>query len=158
MTAQQDPYVRVYYRIIDDPKFDDVFDDKSTLGWWLTLLLAADATHPAPANLPRRLPKASLEKLVTRGLVDLVGTDRYRLHGLVAERENRSEVGKKGANARWSQSDRNANALPTQSERNPNAMHSEPLHSEPNRTAPSRREHGLTPIKDLLPGVLDKLA
>ncbi len=142
MTAQSDPYVRVYYRIIDDPKFSNVYDDKSTLGWWLTLLLAADATYPAPANLPRRLPKRSLDTLVAAGLIVREGDDRYRVHGLKSERELRSEVGKAGANARWSQSDRNANALPTQSDRSAKAsdpaMHSAPLRTEPIQTAPLR--------------------
>lgn len=142
MTAQADPYVRVYYRIIDDPKFEAVFDDKANLGWWLTLLLGADATYPAPANLPRRLPHKHLDTLVDAGLIVLVGGDRYRVHGLKSERELRSQVGKAGANARWSQSDRNANALPTHSERNAKAsdpaMHSEPLRTSPIQSEPSQ--------------------
>jgi hypothetical protein len=142
MTAQSDPYVRVYYRIIDDPKFADVYDDKVTLGWWLTLLLAADAMYPAPANLPRRLPKTVLDRLVGAGLVDLIGSDRFRLHGLNAERDKRTEAGKAGASARWSQSDRNATAMRPHTERTAKAMHSTPSNSAPIRTAPNHSSVG----------------
>lgn len=101
MTAQTDPYVRVYYSITDDPKFADVYDDDAALALWLRLLIVADAIHPAAAPLPVVNPDA-LAMLVAAGLVDLVGTTRYRIHGLVKERERRSSKARASANARWS--------------------------------------------------------
>lgn len=101
MTAQADPYVRVYYGIFDDPKFATIIDDKAALGWWLTLLIGADAMYPAPATLPHGISKAKLQLLVDAELVDVLPGSRYRVHGLAAERTKRHEhavaAGKKRA-------------------------------------------------------------
>jgi hypothetical protein len=148
MTAQTDPYVRVYYRIIDDPKFANVFDDKGTLGWWVTLLLAADATYPAPAHLPRKIKDATLAKLTEAGLVDLLDGERYRIRGLASERDTRAEAARFAADAKHHghpeavrrQSERNADALRTASR--PDAetlpLRSSPLRSAPIQSAPLR--------------------
>jgi hypothetical protein len=137
MANQADPYVRVYYSVTDDERFVRVFADKTALGWWLTLLLYADAMFPASAPLPA-MPKQVREILTSSGLIEVTPSG-YHVHGLAAERAKRSAQGRAGASRRWSDrnanasdpqmpthSERNANALPTQSERIPNAMHSEP--------------------------------
>ena len=163
MTAQSDPYVRVYYRIVEDDKFANVYDDKATLGWWLTLLLAADATYPAPANLPRRLPNKVLDTLVSSGLVELAGSDRYRIHGLSSERDHRSESSRFAAEvkahglveAQRRQSERKAGAVRAQSGRSAERV---PLRTEPLRTEPNlSNKNGLKPIGELLPGVVERL-
>jgi hypothetical protein len=97
-------YVRVYYSIIDDPKFVDIYDDDHHLAAWLRLLLGADAVWPASAHLPTNVRRASVRALVDVGLVDVSG-HRYRLHGLDAERERRGQSGRNAAAMRW-QSDR----------------------------------------------------
>ena len=157
MTAQADPYVRVYYRIMDDPKFADVYTDKATLGTWLTLLIHADALYPTAATLPHGIKKASVDKLVGAGLVDLLPNHRYRMHGLAAEREQRSEHGRKAALARYGQSTSNASAMHEQSTSSARPMHSDPLRTEPIQSAPLRStpapagaaKHGLKPIGEV---------
>lgn len=126
MTAQTDPYVRVYYSITDDPKFADVYDDDAALALWLRLLIVADAIHPAAAPLPVVNPDA-LAMLVAANLVDLVGTTRYRIHGLVKERERRSSNARASANARWS----DATAMRPHSSDACEPMLSEPSLAEP---------------------------
>lgn len=145
MTAQQDPYVRVYYRIIDDPKFAGVFDDDSRLACWLRLLLVADGTWPAPAPIPANVRRGAFQHLVDVGLVDVLPGSRYRIHGMDSERGERRAKAQRAANTRHSTS--SANAVQPQSgssaTRNgraePRDMHSEPLHSEPLRTEQRQR-------------------
>lgn len=101
MTAAKDPYVRVFYRIIDDPKFATVYDDDTRLATWLRLLLTADATYPAPAPLPHGINRKALEELVRVGLVDIGTGHRYRMHGMTAVREAAAEQGRKLAAMRY---------------------------------------------------------
>jgi hypothetical protein len=138
MTAQSDPYVRVYYRIRDDERFIGVYRDDAALALWLRLLLLADAMYPTSAPIPRGVRKAALDTLVRAGLVELVPDDCYRIHGLAAERERQSQRGRAGASARWSE--RDAIASLTHSDRTTgvgsDALHSAPLRSSPLRSAP----------------------
>ena len=167
MTAQTDPYVRVYYSITDDPKFADVYDDDAALALWLRLLIVADATHPAAAPLPV-LNAEALAMLVTAGLVDLVGTTRYRIHGLVKERERRSSNARASANARWSDATAmrpHSTSDATASGRIPAQMrpHSsdacEPMLSQPSLAEPSRAEPSQAdPSSDEPPDALDVFA
>lgn len=143
MTAQADPFVRVYYSVMgDDPKFEHVFDDDSRLACWLRLLLVADACYPAAAPLPQGIKKAPLAYLVSVELVDLLPGNRYRIHGLATERERRSERAAASARTRWQQSDRitspDATAMRPQSDRSASAMRSDanPLLSAPIQSAP----------------------
>jgi hypothetical protein len=82
-------YSRVYWSVIDDPKFVSVYDDDRLLATWLRLLLAADQSHPASANIPHGTRRASVTALAKAGLIDLGSASRYRIHGLDAERERR---------------------------------------------------------------------
>jgi hypothetical protein len=128
-------YVRVYYSILDDPRFATVYADDANLAAWLRLLMAADAMYPAPTPLPRWVKPRPMTALVEAGLVELLPGDLYRVHGLATERERRSQPGRIGAAARWSA---NANALPAQSEANASrAEHSKAEHSS---RAPAREE------------------
>ena len=167
MTAQRNPYVRVYYSIIDDPKFEGVYDDDTALATWLRLLLVADGTYPAPAPIPHGTRRRGLDRLVEARIVDLAPGNRFRMHGLASERQRRSLVGKAGADARWgadalpTQSDSNADALPQHSGTQSAPLHSTPssstpLHSDararPNGEAPTEDQHALQTLAEDLTG------
>lgn len=101
-------YVRVYYSILDDPKFEVVYRDDAQLALWLRLLLVADAMYPAPAPIPRSAKVTVLAKLAKVGLIEVLENgDRFRIHGLASERGIRSQYGRIGAASRWNGS-RNA--------------------------------------------------
>ncbi len=89
-------YVRVYYEIIDDPRFVGIFDNDHHLSTWLRLLLTADAVWPASAEVPRRIRQASFRALVDAGLVEWLSGDRFRIHGLDRERTRRAVAGRAG--------------------------------------------------------------
>jgi hypothetical protein len=98
MSAER--YVRVYYRILEDPKFAGVYPDDPRLATWLRLLMTADNAWPHPAPIPRSVDAAAFAYLVDVGLVDLAANDLYRIHGLDAERMRRREQGVAGGLAR----------------------------------------------------------
>lgn len=85
-------YSRVYWTIVDDPKFVTIYDNDRHLSAWLRMLLIADQSHPASAHLPRNVRQSSVQALVDAGLVDLQPSHRYRIHGLDAERERRKAL------------------------------------------------------------------
>lgn len=89
--SERAAYSRVYWSIIDDPKFATIYDDDHHLAAWLRLLLIADQAHPASAHLPSNVRRASVKALADVGLVDLTA-GRYRIHGLDAERGRRREA------------------------------------------------------------------
>ena len=100
MGSQDRPYVRVYYSIVDDPRFEAVFDDDPALALWLRLLLIADAAYPASATLPVTARKRPLDCLVGSGLVELLRNGRYRIHGMDGERERRRSESRSGGQVR----------------------------------------------------------
>ena len=83
------PYSRVYWSVMDDPKFDGIRSDVRLFGSWALLLVVADMAHPAPAFMPRTVPKSAIDKLAAVGLIDLLDGHLYRVHGLTAERARR---------------------------------------------------------------------
>jgi diguanylate cyclase (GGDEF)-like protein len=122
------PFVRVYHSdLIRD--YPDVWDDDAALAAWLRLLVAADGSWPAPAELPRAVRGRSLTALVTAGLVTLIGAHRYQIRGMDAERTQRQDAARNAAAKRW-QSERNAGAsTPVM-----------PSRAEPSRAIPNRAE------------------
>lgn len=108
-------YVRVYYSIRDDPKFDRVRSNVACLGTWLWLLMSADAVWPASADLPRGVTAGNLRILVDCGLIDLLPEHRYRIHGLDAERNARSIAASNAAALRWHPKG-NAETMPNRTE------------------------------------------
>jgi hypothetical protein len=92
-------YVRVYFSIIDDPKFAEVYRHEATVGTWLKLLMTADAVWPASCDLPRWVKPGPLTLLTQAGIVDLLPDHRYRIHGLDAERTRRSTAAAVGGHA-----------------------------------------------------------
>ena len=99
MPPSDRPYSRVYWEAPDDPKFAAVWRSDPVLGLWLRLLVAADIAYPQAAYLPVGVRKASLRVLVEAKLVDLTADGRYRLHGLAAERERRSDAARRAGQA-----------------------------------------------------------
>jgi hypothetical protein len=128
-----DPYVRVYYSIRNDPRFDTIYGDDSALAAWLRLLMAADAIWPAPADVPKWVRREPFRKLVAAGLIEVNG-DHYRIHGLDAERTRRSVKASNAAGARWSNAASNANSNA------PSNAKTMPLRAEPSRAEQSQAE------------------
>ena len=104
------PYSRVYWSVMDDPKFDGVREDVRHFGSWVILLIVADMAHPAPAFLPASVPRASVRALADCGLIDLLTGGRFRVHGLASERAVRSDSARNAAASRW-HSERNAKPM-----------------------------------------------
>jgi hypothetical protein len=94
-------YARVYHAIVDDPKFVTVYDVDAALATWLRLLIIADQAWPSSAILPGNAKQRTVKLLADAGLVDLQPGWRYRIHGLDAEREARSEKARNAAAKRW---------------------------------------------------------
>jgi hypothetical protein len=149
------PYSRIYWRFRDE--FPDVYQDKEAFGWWLTLLVIAEGAYPSAADLPRKLRPRVLEKLIDEELVTLLPGDRYRVRGLDAERQRRSEAGRKGglASARSRAPEttvqRPSNDRPTNTEATVNL-------DEQSKDKTSKDEHaaratGLEPIGTILPEI-----
>ena len=106
-------YARVYYEIVDHPRFERVYGNPSALGTWLQMLLTADAMWPMTPPMPPRTPTVRL--LIDVGLVIEKSGNRYSLRGLEAERERRSAVGRNAALVRHG-SERTADGLPSRAE------------------------------------------
>lgn len=97
----EDPYSRLYWRLVDDPKFAEIYSEDHHFATWLRLLMIADQAYPATAHLPALARKASVARLAEAGLIDLLPNGRFRLHGLASEREKRAQSGRNAAAVRW---------------------------------------------------------
>lgn len=114
------PYSRHYHELVDDPKFADVYPDDHHYACWSRLLMLADQSWPASAPIPASARRASVKVLADARLIDLLPNGRFRMHGLDAERQRRSQSAKDAADARWNSernadgsADGNADASPT---------------------------------------------
>ena len=105
-----DPYSRIYWSVMDDPKFDGIRESVSRFGSWAILLVVAEMAYPVPAFLPTFVPSEDAEALDAAGLIELLSGSRFRIVGLAKEREKRSQYGRNAAAVRW-QSARNADPL-----------------------------------------------
>lgn len=108
MSKENDPYSRHYWRLVDDEKFVDVFDNDHHYACWSRLLMIADQAWPASAHLPASARKSSVAKLAEVKLIELLPGGRFRMVGTQAEREKRSQQAKDAALARWGNADGNA--------------------------------------------------
>src|SRR3990172_6556006 len=97
--SERQPYSRVYWAIRHDPKLQGIYSNDRHLATWLRLLIAADATWPAPADIPANARPPSVAALPTCGLVDLLGDGLCTIHGLDAERGRRREAASRGASS-----------------------------------------------------------
>lgn len=93
--TERAPYSRVYWAIVDDPRFRAIYDDNNHLATWLRLLITADALWPASCELPAKARRRSLGALTESGLIEVSG-NRYRVHGLDAERGRRRDAARTG--------------------------------------------------------------
>jgi hypothetical protein len=132
--GERSAYSRVYWSIADDPRFEAIYGDDHHLATWLRLLLIADQAHPASAHLPRIVHRASLRALLDSGLIDAMPGDRYRVHGLDAERERR----RTWATTRGPDGDRTVSS--TDTERSPNGAESSGLRRDETRLDKGRRD------------------
>lgn len=108
MSKNDDPYSRHYWKLVDDPKFADVYGDDHHYATWSRLLMIADQAWPASAHLPATARKASVAKLVEVNLIVLPGGGRFRVTGLDKERAKRSQQAQHAADARWGNAGSNA--------------------------------------------------
>lgn len=108
-------YARVYWSVMDDPKFDGIREDVRHFGSWSFLLVLADMAWPAPAYVPSLVPRASFRALVAAGLIDELSGGRFRIHGLQTERIARSNAASNAAAVRW-HGKGNAETMPRRAE------------------------------------------
>ncbi len=99
--ADSDPYSRHYWRLVDDPKFADIYGDDHHYATWSRLLMLADQAWPATAHVPITARKASVTKLAEVGLIDILPGGRFRMRGTDRERRKRSERASNAARVRW---------------------------------------------------------
>lgn len=90
MTAQDDPYVRVYYRALTDEKFRGL--SSAAWGHWVRLLVVADGMYPSAAPLPRWVEDGPLAELSAATIVDLLEGDYFLIHGMEPERQRRADA------------------------------------------------------------------
>lgn len=83
-------YSRIYWTVVEDPKFADVYDDDRRWAAYTRLLMAAEATYPSPAPLPRWLADDVMEALVEARIIEVLRGTSYRVVGLRTEREGRA--------------------------------------------------------------------
>lgn len=115
MPPEDRKYVRVYYSVIGDERFADVFHDARRLGTWLQLLLIADAMYPADAPTPAYVHRPSMKVLVGVGLIEELPHQHYRVHGLESERAMRTQSARSAAAMRWHPPG-NAEVMPSKAE------------------------------------------
>lgn len=93
-------FARVYFdqMATDCPS---VLADAVLLGSWVQLLIKAEQSWPAPADLPRSIPDDVVKTLFTLNLISFDGTDGFRIRGMNAERTRRADAGRSAAQSRW---------------------------------------------------------
>ena len=138
-----DPYLRVYRRIVDDPRFARVYGNDRALATWLRLSVEKMPAWPSSASLPYGTTKATLALLEEVGLIVRQSGNRYRVPDLDEERDKRRQSASSAAASRWN----DAAASPEHvqpAERGHCGRHAYPNRTEPTRAEPSRP----TPTRD----------
>ncbi|MFN8520752.1 MAG: hypothetical protein U0667_15455, partial [Chloroflexota bacterium] len=88
--ASEDPYSRLYWRLIDE--YPDVWANDRLLASYARLLVIADAQWPASADRPASVPDAAWKALVSVGLViPEARGQRFRIRGMDKMRNARSD-------------------------------------------------------------------
>ena len=138
-------YARVYHDLMDDPKFEAVYPDDHRFALWVRLLMAADASYPSPATIPRRVNRSALAHLVSVGLIDLVPGDRYKVHGLARERADGARIGREGGLERARTAPREQGRFVRETPANAGdagPAHAGPAHQPRNTTQLNTTQHG----------------
>jgi hypothetical protein len=141
-------YVRLYYTLASDAKFDEVYASDSLLATYVRLLIAADQAYPAPASLPFGCKPKAIDQLVGLGIIQFVNRRTFRVLALQKEREYRSGLGRAAAQRRW-----DADAMRTHSGGDADPMLAETENETEKRTTPTPppssrkglRENGTNP-------------
>ena len=115
--GERAPYSRIYWSVRNDPRLLSIYSDDHHWATWCRLLLAADMSWPAPADLPASARRSSLTALEAAGIIELLPGGLFTFHGLDTERTRRSESGRNASAVRW-QSERNASGMRSDTERN----------------------------------------
>lgn len=99
-------YVRVYFEVVDDPKFAGLPLD--CLGGWLRLLMMAEGSWPSSSYLPHKsvVPQRIVDLLARRGILDILDGGRFKVRGLDAERARRSKEQRNGGDVRAATAER----------------------------------------------------
>lgn len=108
-------YSRLYWEVVDDDRFVGIYDNDHHFATYIRLLLIADGAWPASGHLPLGVRRASTEALSDCGLIELLPSGRFRVHGLDSERNARASSARIGAGVRW-HGERNATDMPRQDE------------------------------------------
>lgn len=119
MSGDRAPYSRVYWTIRNDPRLLGIYPNDAHLATWMRLLLAADMSWPAPADIPSNVSRKSLDALESAGVIELVAGGMFTFHGLDAERGRRREAAAASARRRYG---RSADEERTQSIRSADAV------------------------------------
>lgn len=88
-----------------------IWDDDKTLATWLRLLALADRLWPTPAELPRGVSKAAVERLIGSGLIEMQGRDRFHFPSLDRRRTAQSNAASNAARIRHGTAQSNATAM-----------------------------------------------
>ena len=139
MTKPVDPYTRMYWRLIDDEKFVEIYPDDHHFALYVRLLMAADMSWPASASLPYATRKTSLQKLCDVGLVDVLASGRYRIRGLDAERRKRQQKASNAAASRWEDDEQPARSANGTDEHPPSNANGMPSRAEPRKSQDETR-------------------
>jgi len=99
--SERAPHSRVYWTIRNDPRLADIYPNDALLATWLRLLLAADMSWPAPADVPASVRRRSLASLRVAGVIELLPGGLFRFHGLDTERGDRRSAAQASAGQRW---------------------------------------------------------
>lgn len=99
-------YSRIYWTIVDDQKFAEVYEDDRRWAAYVRLLMAAEATYPSAAPIPRWLADDVLAYLCEVRIVEVVRGQSYRIVGLQTEREGRISGRAVGGTVRANQAER----------------------------------------------------
>jgi hypothetical protein len=132
--SERAAYSRVYWSVMDDPKFDGIREDARRFGSWSILLIVADMAWPAPAYVPSTVPRSCYRALVASGLVDEQSGGRFRIHGLDAERGRRREAATRPTTGRG------PNGTRAGGNRDPNGEQDKTSLDEPRQDEPSLAE------------------
>ena len=98
--GERAPYSRIYWTVRSDDRLASIYPDDRHLATWVRLLIAADMSWPAPADLPGSVRRASLAALEAAGVIELLPGGLFRFHGLDTERGRRAEAARLSAGHR----------------------------------------------------------